>query len=232
MTSGTQLAKAIAGEIAMAGNPGDIIEKWREVFELNKRELAKEMNVSPSVISDYESGRRKSPGAGFIKNMVESLVRKDAERGGKLAKDFTVEKRPEAILAIRELSRPVSASRMLDAIDGVTVGKIKPRDVSVKGYTVINSIKAIVELSDDTLRAVYGATTQRALAFTKVHSGRSPLIAIKVTKPKPSMIILHGLKPKSVDKLAIKIADSQGIPLAVSNMRTEEDLIKNLENLK
>jgi len=184
------------------------------------------------VISDYESGRRKSPGAHFIRNLVESLVQKDSERGGELARRFEVEKRPDAILAIRELSRPVSALRILDAASGMTVGKKKSRDVTVKGYTVIDSLKAIVELSDDTLRSVYGSTTQRALVFTKVRSGRSPLIAVKVTKPKPNMIILHGLKPSKVDSLAIKIADSQGILLAVSTLHSEEQLIENLNNVK
>lgn len=226
------LAKSIAGEIAISNEPGNIIKKWREIFHINQNELAKAMNISPSVISDYESGRRKSPGTHFIKNLVESLLKKDVEKGGEVIKRFTIETHPDAILNIKEFSNPIPASRILDEVDGQIVGRKKAKDVLIKGYTVIDSIKAIVELSEETLREIYGSTTERALIFTKVHTGRSPLIAIKVTKPKPNMIVLHGLKPNKVDNLAIKIADSQGIPLAVSTIRNEEQLIENLNKIR
>ena len=102
---------------------------------------------------------------------------------------------------------------------------------TIKGYTVIDSVKAILQLTEDDLRKVYGTTTERALVFTKVKSGRSPLIAIRVTQPKPSMIVLHGLKPSSVDDLAVRIAKIEKIPLIVSQLKTEEELINNLRKL-
>ena len=52
----------IAGEITISETPGITIKKWREEFGISQMELSKFMEVSPSVISDYESGRRKSPG--------------------------------------------------------------------------------------------------------------------------------------------------------------------------
>ena len=35
----------------------------------------------------------------------------------------------------------------------------------------------------------YGMTTDRALIFTNVSSGRSPMVAIKVTNLKPSLVV-------------------------------------------
>jgi putative transcriptional regulator len=54
------------------------------------------------------------------------------------------------------------------------------------------------------------------------------MIAIKVTKPKPRLIVLHGLPPKKVDRLALKIATIEKIPLVVSKIRSEEELVKKL----
>ncbi|MFH1125599.1 MAG: helix-turn-helix domain-containing protein [Candidatus Altiarchaeota archaeon] len=232
MNTSNPLAKNIAGEIAISNEPASAIKKWREIFQVNQSELAREMNVSPSVISDYESGRRKSPGTHFIKNLVESLLKKDKDRGGEVIKRFTIETHPDAIINMGEFSRPVPASKILYEVDGQLVGSKRVKDVYIKGYTIIDSIKAIVELSEETLRDIYGSTTERALIFTKVHTGRSPLIAIKVTKPKPNMIVLHGLKPRKVDKLAVKIADAEGIPLAVSTAKNEEEIIENLSRIR
>jgi len=57
------------------------------------------------------------------------------------------------------------------------------------------------------------------------------MVAIKVTKPKPTMVVLHGLNPKNVDRLAIKIARIENIPLMVSTLRNEDELIENLRKI-
>jgi hypothetical protein len=58
------------------------MRKWRGLLNVNQMELADELNLSPSVISDYETGRRQSPGSGFIKRYVEALLVIDQGRGG------------------------------------------------------------------------------------------------------------------------------------------------------
>jgi len=58
------------------------------------------------------------------------------------------------------------------------------------------------------------------------------MIAIKVTKPKPSLVVFHGVSPKEVDKLAIKIAEAEKIPLAVSMTENEEKLISDLKKVE
>ena len=54
--------------------PGQTIRKWRGVFGISQTDLARCLRLSPSVISDYESGRRKSPGIRTIKKIIEALV--------------------------------------------------------------------------------------------------------------------------------------------------------------
>ena len=66
------LSEKIAGEITLSPKPGQTIRKWRSVFGLSQTDLANYLKLSPSVISDYESGRRKSPGIKTIKKIEDA----------------------------------------------------------------------------------------------------------------------------------------------------------------
>ena len=79
-----ELKEKIAGEITLSNDPGMTIRKWREEFGLSQHQLAEAMGVSHSVISDYESGRRRSPGSGIIKKLVDAFIRLDKEAGSRL----------------------------------------------------------------------------------------------------------------------------------------------------
>ncbi len=219
------VAKNIAGEITLSDRCCTTMRKWREIFGVKQTDLARELRVSPSVISDYESGRRNSPGTHFVKKYVESLVDIDDRNGGMVLSKFMVE-RPEAIMELHEFSNPVKASRFVKLIEGeVIANKRLIGNRELRGYTVIDSIQAILNLSEREFRSIYGSSTERALVFTKVKMGRSPMIAVKVTQPKPGMIVLHGVTPKKVDRLATHIAEKERIPLVVSKVKTEEELI-------
>ncbi len=56
---------------------------------------------------------------------------------------------------------------------------------TVAGHTVINSIAAITRLSSDEIYQLYGQSTNRALVFTNVTRGESPLVALRVVSPTP-----------------------------------------------
>ncbi len=75
------LAKRIAGEIVLSTSPGQTMRKWRGLLGVSQTEIAAALELSPSVISDYETGRRRSPGSGFIKRYVEVLLGIDEDRG-------------------------------------------------------------------------------------------------------------------------------------------------------
>ena len=204
-----ELSRKIAGEIVLSEDPGRTIKKWREIFHIAQNVLAAKIAVMPSVVSDYENGRRKSPGIKMIHKIVSALVDIDAERGSEVLKKFAVfndEIVNRAILDIKEFLEPVAVKKILKAADCNVV--IEPIKKAAIGYTLIDSLKAIMNLSPDDLKKIYGKSTERVLVFTNVSTGRSPLVAIKVTNMKPMLVILHGIK--KVDVLAQRIAKAEG----------------------
>ncbi|MBN2251424.1 MAG: helix-turn-helix domain-containing protein [Candidatus Altiarchaeota archaeon] len=224
------LAKNIAGEITLAKNPGNAMKKWRQIFGINQRDVAKTLRISPSVISDYESGRRRTPGVEFVKKYTFAVMSLEKLEGG-LSEKLASPKTTDAVIDLREFLTPIPAKTLIETVKGTVITKKEVAGVKVWGYTIIDSIKAILELTEEDFPQIYGTNTKRALIFTKVHMGRSPMIAIKVTKPKPCMVVFHGLKPREVDRLAIRIAEMEGIPLVVSNTRDEGELVERLRKI-
>ncbi|WP_456396234.1 helix-turn-helix domain-containing protein [Thermococcus sp.] len=227
------LAKRIAGEITLSADPGKTMRKWREIFGISQTELAEFLGVSSSVISDYEGGRRKSPGASTIRKFVEALLEIDERRGGNVIRAFSKtigsEFPTSAILDIREFALPATVKDIVDAVKGEVVANIDLIERRIYGYTVIDSIQAILEMSAEEFLKLYGWTTERALVFTKVTTGRSPMIAIRVQGLKPAVVVLHGVK--NLDQLAVKLAERERVPLVISHVENENDLINSLRRL-
>ena len=204
-----------------SADPGKAMKAWRSKLGIRQVMLAHALSMSPSVLSDYESGRRPSPGVQFVKKYVEALVKLDEGKERMIAKLVTLEK-DDAVLSIGEFNSPVDASDVLNALSAkVLVGGEK--QVKLYGYTVVDSIKTIYALSGYDFYRIFGATTERALIFTKVGMGRSPLVAIRVSQLKPRVVVIHG--PKDVDPLGVDLAEREGIVLALSNLSSEEALI-------
>ncbi|AIC16296.1 helix-turn-helix domain-containing protein [Nitrososphaera viennensis] len=63
----------IAGAVVLSDNPPQQLKFWRKKFGVKQADLAKKMAITPSVLSDYEKGRRPSPGANFIKRYLQAL---------------------------------------------------------------------------------------------------------------------------------------------------------------
>ncbi len=224
------LAKKIAGEIVLSENPGNAIQKWRNIFKIPQRQLADKMGVMPSVISDYESGRRKSPGVKLIQRTVNALLELDKANGSPVIKEFNSLSQKEvlsdAILDIKETVKPMALCDLAKFVNGeIVVGECAP-ERKIYGYTIIDSVKAILELSTQELVRLYGLTTERAMIFTNVTSGKSPLVAIKVTNLKPCAVVFHNIK--ELDPLAVRIAQAEGIPIIISKMKTVDELIASL----
>ncbi|MCL1984472.1 MAG: helix-turn-helix domain-containing protein [Methanomassiliicoccaceae archaeon] len=222
------LREKIAGEIALSNDPGKTIRKWREEFSVSQNELASSMDISPSVISDYESGRRRSPGVGVVKKMVDSLFEIDEGRGHPTASKFKAEKTDDCIIAMEEFKSGIPPGEIIGAING-TVLEQGGEDRKIYGYTVVNSVKAIMSLSSADYLKIYGWSTERALIFTDVYFGRSPMVAIRAHPMKPAMVVY--VRPENVDPLAIKLAKLEGVPLVSTNMEIGE-LVARLKELK
>ena len=63
----------MAGSIVLSDNPPQQLKFWRKKFGIKQADLAKKMDITPSVLSDYEKGRRPSPGVNFIKRYLVAL---------------------------------------------------------------------------------------------------------------------------------------------------------------
>lgn len=217
----------ISGNVVASADPGRTLKAWREKLGIKQVMLARSLRISASVLSDYESGRRPSPGVQFVRKYVEALVMLDESRGRILSKLMSSEK-DDAILSIGEFRSPVEASAIVKAVQG-TVLSGDEKAVRLYGYTVVDSIKTIYALSGYDFYRIFGATTERALVFTKVGMGRSPLVAIRVSQLKPRMVVIHG--PKELDPLAVDLARREGILLALSGSLTEDALIASMKAL-
>ncbi|MFU8653301.1 helix-turn-helix domain-containing protein [Methanotorris formicicus] len=227
-----KIAIHITGDIVLSENPGKAMKKWRELFNIPQIEVARYLGVTPSVVSDYEVGRRRNPGVGMIKKYVHALIEIDKEKGGHTLKALRriLDTPPsiKAILSIKEYENPITIEEFARTIDakiayGENLGNI------IYGHTVVDSIKAILEMDGQDFLNLYGWTTERALVFTNVSSGRSPMVAIRVSNMKPRVVVFQGVQ--EIDALAIKLAEVENIPLLITKLDIRE-LLKRLSDIK
>jgi putative transcriptional regulator len=226
-----RLANKIAGEIVLSDNAGDVIQKWRNIFKIPQRRLADQIGVMPSVISDYENGRRKSPGIKVIKRMVDAMIVLDEKTGGKIIHDFldfpSRNVLSSALLDMREFKSPRTIKNFCKSLNAPLVVRDDLKNNKIHGYSVIDSMKAIMEVSAVDMVKLYGLTSERVLIFTGAHSGRSSMVALKVTNLRPGLVILHG--SERIDELAKRIAELEGIPVAITKVKKVSDLLNILK---
>jgi putative transcriptional regulator len=215
-----QVREKIAGEICLSEEPGKTIRKWREQFSISQQELSRHLGVSPSVISDYEAGRRKSPGITTIRKIVDAFLQIDERTGGAVLKQYSLASKTDSIISIKEFAHEVLADELVDNIDGENLTPAISLDKHIHGYTVIDSIRAITTLSSFDYLKIYGWSSQRALVFTGVRFGRSPMIAIRAHPLKPAMVVYQ--KPEQVDELAVRLAELESIPLIRTELAASE----------
>ncbi|MEM3675429.1 MAG: helix-turn-helix domain-containing protein [Thermoplasmataceae archaeon] len=218
----------IAGEITIAENPGETIKKWREEFQVSQLDLAKYLSISPSVISDYESGRRKSPGVSSIRRIVNALVEIDMKRGGQVIRRYSSGMPSDAVIDISDYNHDVSLERVIRMISGTNYSNVGLNRY-IRGYTIVDGIKAILSFSYSEYSKLYGWSSQRIIFFTEVKMGRSPMIAIRVHPLKPAAVVY--IQPDRIDDLAIKLAEVENIPLIVTDLNAS-DVSRIMSSLK
>ncbi|AWB27405.1 helix-turn-helix domain-containing protein [Halococcoides cellulosivorans] len=219
-----RLAERIAGEIALSDDPGGTLRKWRTDFEISQTDLAAELDVSPSVISDYEGGRR-DPGIGVVRRTVAALIAIDRERGGRhVRRSARVRSAGFDRAIVHDLREYAARMRTETYFDRLGVTPVTDPSGGVAGHTVIDSIEAITRLSSEEFYRLYGRSTTRAMIFTNVTRGESPLVAIRVVSPTPDAVILHGIDSDEVWEHAADLARIDGYALGVSDAPLEEFL--------
>ncbi len=229
-----RLAEKMAGEITLSEKPGEVMKKWRINFDVAQSDLSTHLEVSPSVISDYESGRRKSPGTVIVSKIVNALLDIDQQRGSKQIHAYESmiigSYDANVIYDIREYSTPITIKELSNLIEARIIHSQDPdNNKQLYGYTVVDSLKVILELPYQEFQKLYGWSTERAMIFTKVSTGRSPLVAIRVTNLKPGAIVLHGLEEDRVDPIAKQIAQVENISL-MSTVMPIDTMIKTLKS--
>jgi putative transcriptional regulator len=223
----TELSEKIAGEVVLSPHPGRTLRKWREDFGISQRDLARNLSTVPSVISDYESERRASPGATFIRKYVEALLSVDGRSGQKVANRLGVRHHSEGILGMREFSVAIPLKTLGDRLGARSVSHVDlHRDIH--GYTLLDAPRAILSIDATRFVEVYGWTTQRALIFANVRYGRSPMVAIRAHPLKPAAVVLAN--PNRVDPLAVRLSEVENIPLLTTPLGPQE-VLERLEGL-
>jgi len=221
------LKEKIAGEITLSNDPGGTIRKWRNLFGISQKALALALEVSPSVISDYEAGRRRSPGIGTVKKLIDQLIQIEVDSGGTNLERFEAEDISSAIMSMGEFSKSWNVEEFMDLIKAECLNKdYFDKERQIYGYTLIDSLRAITEFSSSDYMKVYGWSTERALLFSGVYYGRSPMIAVRAHPMKPAIVVY--VQPEKVDELAVRLADLEHIMLLRTEM-TSEELAKILE---
>jgi putative transcriptional regulator len=90
-------------------------------------------------------------------------------------------------------------------------------------------MKAIMALGSMDYLKIYGWSSERALIFTGVKFGRSPMIAIRAHPLKPALVVYQ--RPEHVDELAIRLATLENLPLVRTNLQVPT-LVERLERLE
>ena len=222
----SKVLESILGDICANENYGVVMRKWRNIFNVSQAELAEELGVQPSVISDYEGQRRTSPGIVLIRNYVNALIRigrkKDKNiinkigayslsgKKGLIAKDFEKE------LSIEALGKILNAKIILDS-----------ENVSVKKCVFFydNIIDTFTSMStSEFLNFMRGENT--AVVFTNVHSGRFPFIVLKLLSSTkkislPRFVVFQG-ETDSISKIVLRMAKNSGISIATTNCSKED----------
>ena len=215
--------REIAGEISLSEDPGGTMRKWREIFNITQIALAKHLGITVSTISDYEGNRRKSPGTGVIKRFVNAIFDIDRKNGGLITQKLTEKQKPVSeYFEVHEFARSISLKDFVQMIGGEVLSNADMLETKkIYGYTLIDSIKVILEMPLSYFQNLYGNVNERVFIFTGVSTGRSPLVVVRVSSAKPSAIVLHNLDAGKVDKLAMKISERERIPLIVTRMPIE-----------
>ena len=124
-----------------------------------------------------------------------------------------------AVYDIREFNTGTAISKLIQKIDGeILSGNEEILERPIYGYTIVDSLKAITTFN--VFGDLYGWSNERAIFFSGVHYGRSPMIAIRAHPVKPRVVIY--IKPKTIDKLATKLAEMERIVLVKTELDEEE----------
>ncbi|RLE63057.1 MAG: transcriptional regulator, partial [Thermoprotei archaeon] len=136
----------------------------------------------------------------------------------------------KAILDSREFAEPISIGEFCNRIGAELITCQESSKIVLLGYTLVDSIRLVIEVPAYLYIRLFRGTTQRAAIFTNITYGRSSIIAVKVfqagTGLRPALVVLHGLK--KVDRVGRIVAERERIPLAIVPTVPLNELLERL----
>ena len=175
------------------------------------------VSLEPARLQRIEAGDEE-PTLAELRLIVDALLDHDLARGSDTLRRYGRARPSDPILLLEEFEQSLPALRLLEAISAEHIGGPGPGDATVDGVTLLDSVKAILHFEPPDYLRIHGASGRRALVFTEVSHGRSPMVAIRTHPIKPGLVIMH--QPGRIDELAVQLAAAEEIPLA----RTELSL--------
>ena len=120
----------------------------------------------------------KSPGTAVVGKIVDTLLAMDEENEGKHIQKFSTmlfsNVEDDVIYDIHEYATAIPLKDFSDAIGcSLLCGSM---DQVLFGYTVVNSLNAIMQFSSEEFNRIYGWSTERAVVFTNVSTGKSRMV--------------------------------------------------------
>ena len=133
----------------------------------------------------------------------------------------------EGILGMSEFAVAIPLKALAERLEAHPVSRVDVhRDIH--GFTVLDAPRAILSIDASRFVEVYGWTTQRALIFSNVKYGRSPMVAIRAHPLKPAAVFFAC--PGRIDPLAIRLSEVENIPL-LTTMLAASAVLERLEEL-
>jgi len=114
----------------------------------------------------------------------------------------------------------IPIKKFIKALRGKLLTSKIDTKTNIKGFTLVDGIEIIKTINSTSYSTLYGWSTERALIFTGIRYGRSPMIAIRVHPVKPSVVVYHDAG--AIDPLAIQLAEQEKIPLVLTNLPINE----------
>jgi len=219
----------VAGAIVLSDDAGSEMRRWREFFNIPQKVLSEKIGVSPSVISDYEGGRRENPGTQFVKRFVKALFEFDRERGGSLTIEMAKTNMPlsSAVLEMKDFAVSVSLRRFNRAV----LGEILSQDESLRkvtGFVVVDNEQAIRSFSGLRFLQLLESITDKAAVFVNIRKEATPMVTLRFSLLKPKIVVYHGFPPAELD---IELAKNENVTLIYSKAESIEYLTASLRKL-
>ncbi|MDR9380792.1 MAG: helix-turn-helix domain-containing protein, partial [Natronomonas sp.] len=172
------VARQIASDILLSETPGSTLKKWRSEFDVSQVELAEKLDISASVISDQETGRRRSPDLSFIRRAIDDLLDIEQSHGGtqlrQYARVLSAGFDTEVILDRIEYPTRLPLAEFYRTIDATEIETGEAEKIA--GHTVVDSIEAITQLTTEGFYRLYRRGKNRALVFTNITRGEGSLV--------------------------------------------------------